>query len=129
VIPGTKEFEGRNPGLFYTAFSRATTLGTDKISSAIYFKGPNMTPDHIMNMRVGKNGRLCKCPRLRDQWVQKLTNNIHLSGMSAASKQDIFPRVEMTVVDKHVYLGLTKNTFKTFKVDYIFESGLTSFSM
>jgi hypothetical protein len=90
--PGDKEFEGRNPGLFYTTFSRATTLGNHaaKISSAIYFKGANMTPDRIMNMRAGKNGRLFKRPRLRDQWVQKLTKNIHLSGMSAASKQNIF---------------------------------------
>ena len=67
--PGNKEFEGRNPGLFYTTFARATTLGNDKMSSAIYFKGPNMTPDRVMNMRVGRNGRLFKCPRLIDQWV------------------------------------------------------------
>ena len=69
-----------------------------------------MTPDRIMNMRVGKNGRLFKRPRLRDQWVRKLTNNIHLSGMSATSKQEIFLWAKNTVVDKHVYLGLTKNT-------------------
>jgi hypothetical protein len=30
--------------------------------------------------------------------------------MSAASKQDIFLWAKKTVVDKHVYLGLTKNT-------------------
>jgi hypothetical protein len=63
-----------------------------------------------MNMRVGKNGRLFKRPRLRDQWVQKLTNNIHHSGMSAASKEDILLWAKNTVVDKHVYLALTKNT-------------------
>ncbi len=38
-----------------------------------------------------------KKARLRDQWLQKLTKNIHFSGMS--------------VMEKHVYpLGLTKNT-------------------
>ncbi len=108
--PGTKEFEGRNPGLFYTTFSRATTLGKDKMSSAIYFKGPNMTPDRVMNMRVGKNGRLFKHPRLRDQWVWKLTKSIHVSRISAASKQEIFQWAKNTVVDKDVYLRLTKNT-------------------
>ncbi len=110
--PGDKEFEGRNPGLFYTTFSRATTLGNDgdKMSSAIYFKGANMTPDRVMNMRVGKNGRPFKRPRLRDQWVRKLTKNIHCSGMSAALKNDIFIWAKNTAVDKNVYLGLTKNT-------------------
>ena len=80
------------------------------MSSAIYFKGPNMTPDRVMNMRVGKNGRLFKRPRLRDQWVQKLTKSIHVSRMSAASKQEIFQWAKNTVVDKDVYLRLTKNT-------------------
>jgi GTPase SAR1 family protein len=108
--PGSKEFEGRNPGLFYTTFSRATTLGDDanKMSSAIYFKGANMSPDRAMNMRVGKNGRLFKRPRLRDQWVQKLTKHIHPSGMSEAEKQNIFHWAKNTVVHKDVYYGLTK---------------------
>jgi hypothetical protein len=110
--PGSKEFEGRNPGLFYTTFSRATTLGNlgDKMSSAIYFKGANMTPDRVMNMRVGKNGRLFKRPCLRDQWVRKLTKNIHVSGMSPAEKEEIFHWAKTTVVDEHVYFGLTKST-------------------
>jgi ATP-dependent exoDNAse (exonuclease V) alpha subunit len=109
--PGDKEFEGRNPGLFYTTFSRATTLGNDadKMSSAIYFKGANMTPDRVMNMRVGKNGRLFKRPRLRDQWVRKLNKNMHVSGLNAASKQDIFIWAKNTVVPKNVYCGLTKS--------------------
>jgi GTPase SAR1 family protein len=110
--PGSKEFEGRNPGLFYTTFSRATTLGddADKMSSAIYFKGANMSPDRVMNMRVGKNGRLFKRPKLRDQWVRKLMKNIHTSGMSGPEKQDIFQWAKNTVVHKDVYSGLTKYT-------------------
>ena len=56
--PGKKEFELRNPGLFYTTFSRATTIGdsNDFLSSAIYFDGPNMCPDRIMNMTKTEKG-------------------------------------------------------------------------
>jgi hypothetical protein len=46
-----KEIEGNNPGLTYTALSRATTLGDpdDIMTSALFFNGP-LTPDRLMNI-------------------------------------------------------------------------------
>jgi hypothetical protein len=60
--PGTKEFELRNPGLFYTLLSRATTLGDENniYSSAIYFTGDNMRPNRILDMTSTAKGMMAK---------------------------------------------------------------------
>ena len=52
VDPGTRGFEGNNPGLFYTLTSRGTTLGDpfDNLSSALFFSGKNMNPERIRNI-------------------------------------------------------------------------------
>ena len=52
--PGDKEFEGRNPGLFYTILSRATTMGKpgEKMSSVIYFTD-NMNPARVLDITRG----------------------------------------------------------------------------
>ena len=65
VDPGTKQFEGNNPGLFYTIMTRATTLGTNKMDSAIYFTGWNMTKERIKNITRGQHGKVYKKVFLR----------------------------------------------------------------
>ena len=52
--PGTRQFEGICPGLFYTVLTRATTLGEedDHLSSALYFRSKNMNKDRITNITV-----------------------------------------------------------------------------
>jgi hypothetical protein len=58
--PGSREFEARKPGLFYSIISRAATMGTlengKRSGSAIYFYdhgfGLVMTPAQITNLRV-----------------------------------------------------------------------------
>ena len=54
VDPGTRGFEGINPGLAYMAASRATTMGSDdrsKLDSAIYFTGPNMNKSRVLDVK------------------------------------------------------------------------------
>ena len=52
--PDLGTFEGSNPGLLYTAISRATTLGEDDgLGSAIYFEGADFNASRIKY--VGKS--------------------------------------------------------------------------
>jgi hypothetical protein len=77
VQPGNRQFERNNVGLFYTAVSRATTIGTieDKLSSAIYFDGPDFSSDRIANLTKDKTGKLYKKARLREDWVNYMHDN------------------------------------------------------
>ena len=77
VDPGTRTFEGNNPGLLYMGVSRATTAGTNKRDSALFFTGPNMNRARIMGITYQKgmwNGRkkLYKKVELRERWVTRL---------------------------------------------------------
>lgn len=76
--PGDRSFEARNPGLLYTAVSRATTLGDEKgIGSAIYFKGKHMkNGNRIRNLtRSERTGEIHQGILQRTKWVQKLNEN------------------------------------------------------
>jgi len=82
--PGTREFESRKPGLFYTIVSRATTIGSlqdgKRIGSAVYFFDHGlsrvMTPARIVNLRQSLNtGKLCSAIAKRDKWVNHLRAN------------------------------------------------------
>ena len=58
--PGTRNFEANNPGLFYTLLSRATKMEEEEKpeTSAIFFKGANMSREKIENyMQKGKRER------------------------------------------------------------------------
>ena len=74
VDPGTREFEGKNVGLFYQLLSRATTIGNreDKMSSAIYFQGQNYTRARFQNLTIGAKNQPYKKAELRRKWVQYL---------------------------------------------------------
>jgi hypothetical protein len=88
---GTRQFEGNNPGLSYTAFGRATTLGdpSNVLTSSLFFDGPNLCPDRIMNITTKSDGSgYYKKVQLRQQWVRLLhQNTLHLSFSSAASRR------------------------------------------
>lgn len=75
--PDIKASEVRATGLFYTALSRATTLGDDDgLNSAIYFTGNNITRDRIQNvtMKANKNEEYINVTRRR-QWMNHLKKN------------------------------------------------------
>lgn len=72
--PDIKKSEVRHTGLFYTALSRATTLGDDDgLNSAIYFIGNNITRERIqqVTMQSNKNQELINVTRRRT-WVKYL---------------------------------------------------------
>jgi hypothetical protein len=77
VDPGSRGFEGNNVGLFYTAMSRATTIGNvdDKMSSAIYFDGPHFSQKRITHLTKEQSGRLFKKAQLRQNWVKYMKEN------------------------------------------------------
>ena len=79
VDVGTTKFEGINPGLLYTALSRASTLGDDIKSSAIYFSGP-LTYDRLMNVKYKRHcnrqtTEIYEKVKMRDKWIQHLNEN------------------------------------------------------
>ena len=90
--PGTKAFEGTNPGLFYSIASRGTTLGEeqDLMSSSVYFTGKNMNNDRITNLAINAKGRTYKKVERRQEWVDYLNKHNHDSNMSDKEKEDIF---------------------------------------
>ena len=77
VEPGNRQFEGNNVGLFYTTASRPTTIGTpdNKLSSAIYFDGPDFSRKRITNLTRDNSGKLYRKAQLRQAWVKYMKNN------------------------------------------------------
>jgi hypothetical protein len=89
--PDDGKFENSALGLFYTAVSRATTLGDkDGKNSAIYFIGNNMTESRIR--RIGR----CKDSRNefirvgeRRKWVRHLNKGESKNHMSKKAKDKL----------------------------------------
>ena len=82
VDVGSTSFEAINPGLLYTALSRASSLGDESLTnSAIYFSGP-LTYDRLTNvkyLRSEKNTNRRKVYQkvyMRDKWIEHITSNI-----------------------------------------------------
>jgi hypothetical protein len=95
--------------LFYTILSRITTLGDieDKMSSAIYFTGENMTPDRILNITKGANNHEFKRVVLRNQWVRFLNEHIQKSRMSDKEKNNILLWSKNFTIDQAFYRKIT----------------------
>ena len=72
-----KAREGRATGLFYTAISRATTLGdSNGLNSAIYFVGPHLTRDRIVNLTLKANTtKSIENVKRRRAWVDILDSH------------------------------------------------------
>ena len=93
VEPGNRTFEGNNVGLFYTTASRPTTIGTslDKMSSAMYFDGPDFSRARITNLTRQKNGKLYVKAILRQKWVSYLKGNSRArKGYTKGEQEDLF---------------------------------------
>lgn len=75
--PDDHKFEGNFMGLFYTAISRATTLGDDNgRGSAIYFAGSKFNQQRFRNIGKMKNSDQDYIPiQKRTNWVNHLQNN------------------------------------------------------
>jgi hypothetical protein len=90
--PGTRLFESKCVGLFYTLLARITSLGNDedKFSSAIYFIGDNMTPGRILDITRTLKGELYHNAFLRHRFISYLDLHIHTSGLTIQQQQELF---------------------------------------
>ena len=74
--PGDNKFEGNNPGLLYMGVSRATSIGTGVLDSALYFTGRNMNRYRVVNLKLQRDEKTpYKKVRLREAWVKHLDSN------------------------------------------------------
>ena len=82
---GTRQFEGKAPGLTYTGVSRGTC------EQAIFFDGEHIQPDRFIDIgRSLKTGTLYKLVQMREKWVQFLKKNTHTSGLTKDEIATIF---------------------------------------
>ena len=79
--PDEKKFEGTSLGLFYTASSRATTLGDeDGLNSAIYFSGSQFREERIRGLTKLKNSdQDFIMAKKRKKWVEFLKRRERMS--------------------------------------------------
>ena len=63
--PGNNKFEGNNPGLLYMGTSRATTSGTGRLDSALYFSGQDMNTYRVTQESATE----------RQKWIERLDKN------------------------------------------------------
>ena len=89
VQPGTRQFEGTCPGLFYVMLSRATTIGTlpERKDSAIFFHTNEMTHDRITNIYKNKtkNTEFRKIQD-RNRWIEHLKRQVKQGKLKASDK-------------------------------------------
>jgi len=118
--PGTRRFEGSNPGLLYMGVSRATTTGTGANDSAIYFTGTNMNHHRVMNLTTMRDGLTpYKKIILRNKWVERLKKNTHQPKWTAQEKKELLDwakNFKMTAEELEVALSRKnwrKNLAKT----------------
>lgn len=90
---GPRRFEGNNPGLSYTAFSRVTKLGHEGniMDSALYFTGGHMRPSRILDIRKKCDGKGdYKKVVARTKWVQYLQKNLLVPATSQEKARAVF---------------------------------------
>ena len=82
---GTRQFEGKAPGLTYTSVSRGTC------EQAIFFDGEHIQPDRFIDIgRSLKTGTQYKLVQMREMWVQFLKRNTHTSGLTKTVINAVF---------------------------------------
>jgi len=90
VDPGDKKFEGNNPGISYTISSRGSNMGEhDKMRSAIYYFGENISLERLKNLTVGLKGKKYKKVKLREKWVRFLQKNTKNPFIKPKEKVDL----------------------------------------
>ena len=113
--PDVKGAEGRATGLFYTAISRATTLGDrNGLHSAIYFTGPNLTRDRIKNLTMkADTSRQFENVKRRRAWVDILeTNTVSPDTLSYQLVEDTFRWIMNTTVSYDTLYNRTQQYTK-----------------
>ena len=93
--PGTKQVEGRSPGILYTSTSRGSTFGDESgLHSALYFDGDDFDEQRIYGLTKKKNSdENFLFVVNRDEWVQYLNKR---------TKQNPHTNQEMLDVKKWV---------------------------
>lgn len=88
--PGDNKFEGNNPGTLYMGVSRATTMGTGSLDSALYFTGRNMNRYRVLNLKLKRDDKTpYKKVRLRDSWVAHLDANTVILSWTEEEKRSL----------------------------------------
>jgi hypothetical protein len=102
-------------GLFYTAISRATTLGDfEGRGSAIYFRGSHYNEHRFCNLAKTKNNRDYNSAAKRRQWVHYLKSNkwnpnrpdteiqeiLDWSGSFRMSIDDLYNKIQSYICNK-----------------------------
>jgi hypothetical protein len=103
VQPGTRDFEGKCPGLFYVFLSRATDIGSqeDRSTSAIFFEGPEMNSDRIRDLTHSlTTGREYAKVTKRKQWSNHLYRNLITPKISKQQKKDLIQWCKRTKVSE-----------------------------
>jgi hypothetical protein len=86
---GTTRFESQNIGLFYTALSRATTIGTEeknRTDSAIYFT-QSLDKQRLDRLITKSNNTQYDMIEKRDRWTRLLMKNIIEEDMNIPDKR------------------------------------------
>jgi len=108
---GNKGFEGVNPGFTYSIFSRCTTIGNphDKLSSSLYFFGPNLDDNRISQLSRNSDGKIYQKVHLRTNWVNFLKRNTHSSNLTNSEKQKLFHWANTSKYSETDLLQIIKN--------------------
>jgi len=86
---GTTRFETQNIGLFYTALSRATTIGSEenkRIDSAIYFTH-SLDKIRLDRLVTKVDGTEYDTVKRRNAWVENMTKNVRPDEMNVDDDQ------------------------------------------
>lgn len=94
--PDKRESENIALGLFYTALSRATTLGDpDGLNSAMYFNGEQFDEARIRNIgRMKGTNEDYKRVKNRQKWIEHLQKNTKTTSLSSKKRVRILKWAE-----------------------------------
>lgn len=98
---GNALIEGLFPGIFYSALSRASTIGTRqdtyRLNSAVYFI--YLDEDRLMRLRKKKNGDVYDLVKRRDLWLQHLEkrHTVTQQSLTLLNKKSILRHVSTDV--------------------------------
>jgi hypothetical protein len=89
--PHDSSAEARHLGVFYTAISRATTLGDNNgMNSAFYLEGKEATEDRMRNIGKKQDSRDYNETFVkRAKWVQSLSENTYNNPLTEEQQNDI----------------------------------------
>jgi hypothetical protein len=117
VQPGTRQFEGTCPGLFYVMLSRATTIGNrqDRADSAIFFHTNEMNYDRITNITMNKKQNTpFKRVQDRHNWIQHLNKHIKNIRLTDDEKGAIISWASTTrITPSHLSKVIDDTTWRT----------------